>query len=353
MSLPKEANCSLDEYVRSKNIRENIAIIEMRRRKNLAGAIDRDYLNFELDQLVELRKEPQDYVNKNLDDYIKDANISPSNSSSSSPATSKFDRLRRYDRDSDQEDQEEDEILKIEANDEDIDMEDINVKTEPSGGDMDGMERFVTIEAANNVKVASQQWRLKNENLKDGLKRLGFVQNGPTTRLRRSHSGRFGQYFNRSKETTGDFKRKSVSNIIQGAELHGNFIEKGNLTYKLTGADSNEQPERIIAIDRKIKAPKPRPRIFNNAGGPRPFNNVAHSMDAAPPTPHVAPIPINYITNNNFYINDTKKEETYDGSDSGRFSRFEIPESQKSSANQLLIKSFEDLLKTMKKNSAA
>lgn len=291
--LPKEADRSLDEIIRRKPIEQNIALLEMRRRKKLT-AFDPDYLNFELDQIVQSRKESSgEYVNSSLEEYMKDAAVSAGSSARQSPVESKFNRKSMRDLDSDEE---EDEILDLDLND-DVHMEDVNVKQEPDDNEEETCRRFVTIEAANKVKMHSQQWRLRSENLskKEGIPGLSFAPLGPTNRLRhpgKRSNGRIGSRWSDQRNTGITLNRKPVTNIIQGAELHGNFVEKGNLTFKFTGTESNDTADRIIAIDRKIRGARP---------GPRPlFTNRVKFSD-----PPVAPAPI-HITNN-YYINESKK----------------------------------------------
>lgn len=281
-------NLTLDEYARQKKIRENLGLLEMRRRR--AGAIDVDNLDFELDEITKPRHEPADYAENNisLGQYIRDAALTTSNSSlASSPTSNKFNRKSMRDDISSDEDEANEHIRQI--NDlEDVEMLDIKLKQEPLDDDEDKpMRKFVTVETANNIRVASQQWRLRQENLypRSGMPRLGFVPKGPQKLLhvparKRLGDGKFSRWSNNNTRNFGQ-ANKQARHYQQAAEVHGTFVEKGNLSFKFCADD--DENERIIAIDRKLK----------NAGRPAFVNRAITSA--------ASPAPVNYITNN-FYL---------------------------------------------------
>lgn len=285
---PKEMEMSLDEIVRTRKIRDNLNFIEMRRRR--PGAVDVDVLDLELDEIANSQRQPADYANNciPLSQYIQDADVTSNSSASgmSTPTGNKFNRRSMRD-DVNTDDEDDDGDVKVKMDQDDVIMQDVNVKSELD--DSEHHRNFVTVESANNIQVASQQWRLERENLfpNQRMPRLGFVMKGPTHQLktinhrRQQHNNNNGQTsrWNQNQQNSNMRTIRPVQ-LQQAAEVHGTFVEKGNLSYKF-GADVNSN-ERIIAIDRKIR----------RAGGPGFVNRAPMQPPAAP---------VSYVTNN-YYI---------------------------------------------------
>jgi hypothetical protein len=232
-----ELNLSLDEYIKQKNMSDQFALLNHRKRDH---NIDQDILNADLDQYIQDARASQG---------SSSGSSTPKNNTKNSSGTDKFNRKSM--RSDDESDEDEDALNKtLIPLDDDVEMAETGNLTQ-NDSNIDDLFKFKTVETQLGIRVPSQQWRMLPENLIDrpeGVQRLAFLPLEDHERYKRVQNGKVNRnYRSRTSSVSSNFsgyRKPPYKNI----HAEGKFIEKGKYTYKFGNRGGNE--EGIIGIER-------------------------------------------------------------------------------------------------------